>query len=425
MHDSETETETETETPRMGPVALFIRGIAMGAADVVPGVSGGTIAFITGIYHQFIDSLRSLSLQPLLYLISGRFGLALSALKSFHWHTLVPLGLGVALSIITLSKLVTTCMEDYPAPTYALFFGLILFSAIAPFLQIQKKSPAVLVSFALSAILAWSFVGLHPDSPEKRTIRADQGAKTLIYAGKIRTMADVTALTELRDSTHPGLSLRLFDPKDIVAENALPANAVKLNSKMELNAWIEANTSEGAFNLPLVVIGEQAPNLIWIFVSGFIAISAMVLPGLSGSFLLLFLGLYHVIFGALHGVIGALLNMLGRPSGPLQLLTGTTGFGDLFIVMSFGFGVLLGLAVFSRVVAWLFERAKDLTLSALTGLMIGALRLPAVKISQGTNDFSEGLVSVLATALLGAIIVLILMRIDLKRTANTASEIPE
>ena len=112
-------------------------------------------------------------------------------------------------------------------------------------------------------------------------------------------------------------------------------------------------------------------------------------------------------------------------SGPLQLISGTTGFEDLFIVMAFGFGVLLGLAVFSRVVAWLFERAKDLTLSALTGLMIGALRLPAAKIAEGTNDFSQGLGTVLATALLGAIIVLVLMRIDLKRNAPTATEIPE
>jgi uncharacterized membrane protein len=421
MHDS----DTQTETPRMGPVALFIRGIAMGAADVVPGVSGGTIAFITGIYHQFIDSLRSLSLQPLLYLVSGRFGLALSALKSFHWHTLIPLGLGVGLSIVTLSKLVTTCMDDYPAPTYALFFGLILFSAIAPFIQIQKKSPAVIISFALSAILAWSFVGLHPDASDKRTLRADTGAKTMMYAGKIRTMADVTALTALRDADHPKLALRLFDPKGIISKDAMPINAVKLDSKAELKTWVDEHTENGALDLPLVVIGEQSPNLLWIFVSGFIAISAMVLPGLSGSFLLLFLGLYHVIFGALHGVIGAVLNVLGRPSGPLQLISGTTGFSDLFIVMAFGFGVLLGLAVFSRVVAWLFERAKDLTLSALTGLMIGALRLPATQIAEGTNDFSQGLVSVLATALLGAIIVLVLMRIDLKRNAPVSSKIPE
>lgn len=394
----------------------------MGAADVVPGVSGGTIAFITGIYHQFINALRSLSIRPITHLLSGKFGDAWTATKGFHWHTLLPLGLGVGVSIISLSKLVTTCMEDYPAPTYALFFGLILFSAIAPYLQIQRKSFSVVVAFILSAVLAWSFVGLHPDAPEKRTIRADDGAQTLMYASKIRTIADVTALTKLRDTSHPNLALRLFDPKGVLTEETLPPNATAMTSKAELKTWFESHSSKGKFQLPLVVIGDQSPNLIWIFVSGFIAISAMVLPGLSGSFLLLFLGLYHVIFGALHGVIGALLSLLGRPSSPLVQLSASSPFDDVFIVGAFGFGVLLGLAVFSRVVAWLFERAQDITLSALTGLMVGALRLPEAKIAQGTQNYSDGLGSVLAAAIVGAIIVLILMRIDLKRNADTATQ---
>ena len=420
-----TDPNTQVETSRMGALALFIRGVAMGAADVVPGVSGGTIAFITGIYHQFIDALRSLSLQPLIYLCSGRFGLALNSFKAFHWHTLLPLGLGVGLSIVSLSKLVTTCMEDYPAPTYALFFGLILFSAIAPYLQIQKKSPTVLVSFVLAAVLAWTFVGLHPDAPEKRTIKADQNAKAMVYAGKIRTMADVNALVNLRDASHPDLPLHVFDPKGVIPTQSLPDNTVAMTSKAALKSWYKAHVNGGVFDLPVVVIGDQHPNLLWIFISGFIAISAMVLPGLSGSFLLLFLGLYHVIFGALHGVIGAVLSLLGREAGPLQQLSGATGLDDLFIVVAFGVGVVLGLAVFSRVVAWLFERAQDITLSALTGLMIGALRLPAAKIADGTHDFSQGLGAVVTTAIVGAVIVLILMRIDLKRNADATPAIPE
>ena len=144
----------------------------------------------------------------------------------------------------------------------------------------------------------------------------------------------------------------------------------------------------------------------------------MVLPGLSGSFLLLFLGLYHVIFGALHGVIGATLGLLGRPASPLQVLSGSSGLGDLSIVLCFGFGVLLGLAVFSRVVAWLFEHAKDLTLSALTGLMIGALRLPALRVSEGTNGFSEQLTLPILSAIIGAAIVMMLLKVDQRRNAN-------
>jgi uncharacterized membrane protein len=243
-----------------------------------------------------------------------------------------------------------------------------------------------------------------------------------MYASKIRTIADVAALTKLRDTSHPNLALRLFDPKGVLTDETLPPNATAMTSKAELKAWFEHHSSEGTFQLPLVVIGDQSPNLIWIFISGFIAISAMVLPGLSGSFLLLFLGLYHVIFGALHGVIGALLSLLGRPSSPLVHLSASSPFDDVFIVGAFGVGVILGLAVFSRVVAWLFERAQDITLSALTGLMIGALRLPEAKIAHGTENYSEGLGSVLAAAIVGAIIVLILMRIDLKRNASNSAQ---
>ena len=114
-------TEDRNQPQQFGALALFLRGIAMEAADVVPGVSGGTIAFITGIYQQFIDALKSLSAKPIYRLLTGQVGQAIAELKAFHWHTLIPLGLGVGIAIVSLSKVVTTCMEDYPAPTYALF----------------------------------------------------------------------------------------------------------------------------------------------------------------------------------------------------------------------------------------------------------------------------------------------------------------
>lgn len=418
-------TDDQHQPQQFGALALFLRGIAMGAADVVPGVSGGTIAFITGIYQQFIDALKSLSARPILRLLTGKFGQAFIELKAFHWRTLIPLGLGVGIAIVSLSKVVTTCMEDYPAPTYALFFGLILFSAVAPYLQIKNKSFQVVGCFLISALLAWLFVGLHPDSPTKRIIKADPNAETLIYVGKIRSLADVSRLIELRDSSHPQLELRLFDPKGVIAPTSLPLNTVTMTSKDELRAWYVQHEVDGVFTKPVVVVGDHTPNLFWIFISGFIAISAMVLPGLSGSFLLLFLGLYHIIFGALHGVIGFAMTLIGKSSGPLQQLAGNRGFDDLFIVTAFGIGVLCGLAIFSRVVAWLFARAKDVTLAALTGLMIGALRLPFNKIAGATEQFSQGLGSVVLCALAGAVIVLALLRIDLKRTATTSPDIPE
>ena len=406
-------------TREIGALGLFVRGLAMGAADVVPGVSGGTIAFITGIYRQFIDALKSLSLDPLKALSRGRPRAFIASMKAFHWHTLIPLGLGVALAVLSLSKVVTSCMDNYPAATYALFFGLILCSVIAPYLQIDSKSPLVVITFLAATLLAWSFVGLHPASPPKDIIRSDANATYMVYAGKLRTSADVDALVRLRNQTNSDLQLVFFDPKGVLSDTITPTpkRAISIGSKSELKQWLDSETEARR----LVVAKDQSPNLLWIFFSGFIAISAMVLPGLSGSFLLLFLGLYHVIFGALHGTIGALLALLGRSPGPLMALSGANGLGDVSIVLSFGFGVLLGLGVFSRVVSWLFRRAKNHTLAALTGLMVGALRLPGTRVLDGTNQLTENLTLPIVCLLMGMGIVIGLLLVDRKRAADPSS----
>ena len=126
----------------------------------------------------------------------------------------------------------------------------------------------------------------------------------------------------------------------------------------------------------------------------------MVLPGLSGSFLLLFLGLYHVVFGALHGFIGAVLAKVGRVDVMVALAGEQLG-QNLVIVVVFGAGILLGLALFSRIVSWLFTRAPDITLAALTGLMIGALRLPAQRVYDATEQLQSGVIPSALSAVLG------------------------
>ena len=126
----------------------------------------------------------------------------------------------------------------------------------------------------------------------------------------------------------------------------------------------------------MVVLEETRAPLWWIFMCGLIAISAMVLPGLSGSFLLLFMGQYHAVFSSIHQCIGHVLGWLGKDPKPLTALTNHAWIDDFLFCGLFGLGVLLGLAAFSRVVSWLFERTHDFTMAALTGLMIGALRLP-------------------------------------------------
>ena len=170
---------------------LFIRGMAMGAADVVPGVSGGTIAFITGIYSRFVGALTSLSPECLILLLRGQPKAALKAFREIHWHVLIPVGLGVVLAVILFGKQIVNFIDDQPGPAYALFFGLILASAWAPFARLKSHGPKIIVAGIISAIGAWAVVGLQPDGVQIDIVRADDGASHFIYAGKLRDATDL------------------------------------------------------------------------------------------------------------------------------------------------------------------------------------------------------------------------------------------
>ena len=162
------------------------------------------------------------------------------------------------------------------------------------------------------------------------------------------------------------------------------------------------------------MLGERRAPLWWIFICGVIAISAMILPGLSGSFLLLFLGQYHAVFTALHQCIGHVLSALGRPMNPVAALTAHAWIDDFVFFGVFALGLLVGLTAFSRVVGWLFLRAHDLTMVALTGLMVGALRLPGEKVLAAT-DSGAGWTAPIIAAVIGAALVLALEAVDVRR----------
>ena len=131
----------------------------MGAADVVPGVSGGTIAFITGIYTRFINALTSLSPAFLGHLLRGRIGTSIEQLKRIHWSVLIPVGAGVAVAVVSLSKVITGLMVDRPGPTYAFFFGLILASAWLPLAKCSSTS-SILNSRLVATVLVLRICGL-------------------------------------------------------------------------------------------------------------------------------------------------------------------------------------------------------------------------------------------------------------------------
>ncbi len=225
----------------------------MGAADVVPGVSGGTIAFISGIYEELIGSINKVNLGTLKILKKE----GVSAMwQSVNGNFLLSLLIGIAISVISLAKVIRHLLETQPVLIWAFFFGLVLASIIHVGKQITKWN---MVSIALMII----------------------GALTAYY---ITTLVPQTA---------------------------------------EISS-------------------------VYVFFSGALAICAMILPGISGSYILLLLGMYKPVLDAIHEKDFKIIGLLGA-------------------------GAIVGLLSFSRLLKWLFDHYQNLTLATLTGFIIGSL----------------------------------------------------
>lgn len=225
----------------------------MGAADIVPGVSGGTIAFITGIYDTLLDSIRSFDVECLKLLLRGEF-------KGIWQHVnggfLLALLLGIATSILTLARVVSWLLTNYPVQLWAFFFGLVLASALVLLRQIDR----------------W-------------------------------TSVHVLCLVA-------GIGAALW---------------VALSSVVSMDFGLAA-----------------------VFLSGFLAICAMILPGISGSFILVLLGMYATVLSALKTF-------------------------DMLFIAVFALGAAAGLMSFSRFLHWLLHRAHSQTMAVLTGFLFGSL----------------------------------------------------
>ncbi len=235
------------------PLLLFLKGVAMGAADVVPGVSGGTIAFISGIYEELLGSIRAVNLQSLKLLKDQGIG---AFWNSINGNFLLILFVGIIVSIASLAQLVSYSLEQYPILVWSFFFGLVVASVIYIFRQIPH--------------LRWR-------------------EWLALWLG---VLAAVTV----------------------------------------------------AFMPPVQVSGEW-----WVvFLSGALAICAMILPGISGSFILLMIGMY-----------------------PLMIQAVTDANWSLLSVFALGCGC--GLLLFARLLSWLLERYHGTTIAVLTGFLLGSL----------------------------------------------------
>ena len=242
-------------------IMVAVKGACMGAADVIPGVSGGTIAFIMGIYDEFVGSLASINGEALKLLLKGRFS---AFWKHINGSFLLSLVAGIGISVIALAGLMQMLLSDFPIQTWAFFFGLIVASSI----------------FIIRGISGW----------------------------KIRE----------------GLML--------VFGILLGAVICTLSP-------------------------TQTPDGLWfIFLSGALAICAMILPGISGSFILLILGKYEYVLGAISG-----------------LVAGVDPGRNLLILGVFGLGAIIGILAFSRFLHWLLARWQKETMIVLAGFIIGSL----------------------------------------------------
>lgn len=232
---------------------LSVKGMCMGAADVVPGVSGGTIAFITGIYDELINSIKSINAASLKMFFTGKWD---EFWKMINGKFLLFLLAGIGISVFSLAKIITWLLVAYPVLVWSFFFGLVLAST-------------------------W-FVG-----------------------------------------------------KDVKERNWKTGLGFLLGAAL-------------AFYITVATPAETPSHFLFIFLCGAIAICAMILPGISGSFILVLLGKYFFIMEAVKTL-------------------------DLKVIAIFGIGACVGITSFSRLLSYALSHMRNITLAVLSGFMLGSL----------------------------------------------------
>jgi len=234
-------------------VLITLKGLAMGAADIVPGVSGGTIAFISGIYEELITSINNIDLS--LFSTWGKDGFKVFWKKA-NGNFLLALFSGIFISVFSFAKLLSALLENQPILVWSFFFGLVLASVIFVGKEIKKWTFGIMAVFIIGAVMGY-------------------------------------VITELPPSGNVG-------------------------------------------------------TLPYLFMSGALVICAMILPGISGAFILVLLGSYKTVLDAVHE-------------------------RDIKIMVTVALGAIVGLLSFAKLLKWMFRLYKNSTLALLTGFILGSL----------------------------------------------------
>ncbi|MBR56844.1 MAG: hypothetical protein CMH54_02175 [Myxococcales bacterium] len=359
----------------------------MGAADVIPGVSGGTMALITGIYRKLVFSIHCVGLGLLKSLLSGAYWkgiwsilagrVAMDDIDQLRARPagidrdvqitafLILVGVGIVVAGLTMVKILPGLLLDYPTYTKGFFFGLVLASALIPWSMIRTKHPRQLIAFAAVAILTFLLMGIRLDtsSMAKGQIYVQwNGPEESFQLSAEKTRFAAAPPTET-DKRYEKLGVFFRPATDMKIERgqrtAIPVLAVRagVDSNMEASTLVNVRgESHLTVEQPTPLVGGKDTPLWYIFVVGVIAISAMILPGISGSFLLLMLGQYEYILFRVHSLVYE------------------KNTDSLPVILIFMAGLGIGILAFSRFLNWLLDRAHDMTMAGLTGLMIGSLR---------------------------------------------------
>ncbi len=299
-----------------GWLAIYLKGACMGAADTVPGVSGGTIALVLGVYERLITALTTLGTDTIwqlraVHTTEGR-ARAVTALLRADVPFLFVLGAGALSAAVTIATAMNVAVTQYPAPTYAFFFGLIAASAVVLFRYVTVSTPERVLVGVLGFVLAFLI-------------------------------------------TDPSLA------------------------------------------------GTRATTMPVLFLAGAIAISAMVLPGVSGAFLLLIMGQYEYVSGIPRAIVDGAVTALGGNTEPF-----VDALVPFFVFMT---GAFVGLFSVAYVVRAALKRYREGTLVFLVCLMVGALRLPVSEVATDVAVVSPATVTIVVVpAVVGGGVVFLLDR---------------
>ena len=297
------EKEERVETYRKGAAAaliIFLKGLMMGCADIIPGVSGGTIALIVGIYQRWIEAINSvfaqINIENIRHLVRFDFKKLMRNILSIDFALIIPLALGIMTAFLALSNVIHYVMEHYTAITYAFFFGLIFASAVFLYKKLDSFRGTTILMCIIGFIIGFIIVGI---------------------------------------------------------------------------GTLKANHS-----------------LLVLLLSGSVAITAMILPGISGAFILVMLNQYEYV-----------VNMIR-----------TLSIKEIFV---FGVGALFGLFIFTKFLNYLLHKHKRKTMGFLIGLMLGSLRLQC-SIINGQELAVPDKVGVAIAVIVGFLVVYLLSRVTSK-----------